>query len=228
MDCTHVERFLPLFVEGELTTELTASLQSHLFVCQKCSESAAEFEASREWLRSSDDPDFDQQFFAELRGSVWQKIEDNERPWFRSFHWGWAAAFALLVLFAGVVFFAQLKQTVPLRAMPQSASVTRPGHRPEETAIKQGATHTSRRMVARHRVRVRDSEPRQLLEPALPVIAETEQTADVKTLEAFRIEIHTADPSIRIIWLVAGKHAADPDESDIEPMTINLTDFGGW
>lgn len=82
MRCTRVEKFLPLYVAGDLARRRTARrIANHLATCERCRTAAEEFNASRNLVRDAATlpPDFDGAFYAELRRSVLAEIE-RERP----------------------------------------------------------------------------------------------------------------------------------------------------
>ena len=79
MNCTHIEKLLPLYVEGDLDAERAETVLAHLNACRQCQECAAEYEESQGWLRSYSPPEFDETFFDGLRQSVQSEIARAER-----------------------------------------------------------------------------------------------------------------------------------------------------
>jgi hypothetical protein len=78
MRCTRVEKFLPLYVAGDLAGRRTERrVTDHLATCESCRTQAAEYEASRDLVRDAATlpPDFDGAFYAELRSSVLAEIK---------------------------------------------------------------------------------------------------------------------------------------------------------
>lgn len=116
MNCTHIEKLLPLFVEGDLDAERMETVMTHLDACQKCQARAAEYEESQSWLRSYAPPDFDEAFFDGLRQSVQSGIaRAPRRPNFFQLiaeRWRWqpvmALAMALLVIVGGLALYSRL------------------------------------------------------------------------------------------------------------------------
>lgn len=116
MNCTHIEKLLPLYVEGDLDAERAEMVLAHLDACRECQARATEYEESQSWLRSYSPPEFDQTFFDGLRQSVQSEIaRAPRRPNFFQLivpRWGWqpvmAAAMALLVIVGGLALYARL------------------------------------------------------------------------------------------------------------------------
>lgn len=116
MNCTHIEKLLPLFVEGDLDAKQAEIVLTHLDACPKCQGRAAEYEESQNWLRSYSPPEFDETFFDGLRQSVQSEIaRAQRRPNFFQLiweRWGWqpvmAAAMALLVIVSGIMIYSRI------------------------------------------------------------------------------------------------------------------------
>lgn len=77
MRCTRVEKFLPLYVAGDLSGwRAERRVKKHLAACERCRCAAADYDASRNLLRAATlPPDFDGAFYAELRRSVLAEIK---------------------------------------------------------------------------------------------------------------------------------------------------------
>jgi Putative zinc-finger len=78
MRCTRVEKFLPLYVAGDLAGRRgERRVANHLATCASCRARAAEYDASRNLLRAAVTlpPDFDGAFYDELRRSVLDEIK---------------------------------------------------------------------------------------------------------------------------------------------------------
>ena len=124
MNCTHVEKLLPLYVEGDLDTARDAALRAHLVWCQACQQLAAEYEESQQWLHSYAPPDFpaefDEALFDELSAAVRREgTRENTRPGFLQLiapFWGWhpvlAASLALLTIVCGLALYLRFKQAL--------------------------------------------------------------------------------------------------------------------
>jgi hypothetical protein len=146
MNCTIVEKLLPLYVEGDLAVQETAKVRAHLSSCDYCRSRAEEYSASQSRLHNFAVPEFGAEFFEQIRGSVLAEI--NSRPvsrpsFFQTFRplfiWRPAAAFsfALLVLFGAVSF--GLYRSLTTRAAPLLAIETSRGEfNPVEMAEASG------------------------------------------------------------------------------------------
>jgi hypothetical protein len=77
MRCTRVEKFLPLYVAGDLAgRRAERHVARHLATCESCRGLAEEYDASRDLVRDAATlpPDFDGAFYAEIRRSVLAEI----------------------------------------------------------------------------------------------------------------------------------------------------------
>lgn len=111
MKCTRVEKFLPLYVAGDLVGERRRrAVEHHLATCEKCRLAAAEYQASREMFRAATlPPDFDAAFYEEIRNSVLARIRRDRtlappRRFLRptNARLAYAATLALLLLAAAL------------------------------------------------------------------------------------------------------------------------------
>lgn len=79
MRCTRVEKFLPLYVAGDLAgRRAERHVARHLATCESCRVLAEEYDASRDLVRDAAEtlpPDFDGAFYAEIRRSVLAEIK---------------------------------------------------------------------------------------------------------------------------------------------------------
>ena len=78
MRCTRVEKFLPLYVAGDLAgRRAERHVARHLATCERCRALSDEYDASRDLVRDAAalPPDFDGAFYAELRRSVLAEIK---------------------------------------------------------------------------------------------------------------------------------------------------------
>ena len=105
MNCTRVEKFLPLHVAGDLAGRRALAVEGHLMTCGGCRRAAAEHGASLELLRSSSTipSDFDEAFYEAIRNSVLARISRDQLaprrfPIFFGARPAHATALALLVI----------------------------------------------------------------------------------------------------------------------------------
>lgn len=121
MNCTKIEKLLPLYVEGDLTEREASEVRSHLSSCNFCRNLSEEFAASQERIRNFAVPEFGAEFYERLRGSVLTEISSRhvERPSvFRTLfpaRPALAASLATLVLFGALFSVALYRSLVKNR-----------------------------------------------------------------------------------------------------------------
>ncbi|HEV7906440.1 MAG TPA: zf-HC2 domain-containing protein [Pyrinomonadaceae bacterium] len=114
MRCTRVEKFLPLYVAGDLAgRRAERHVARHLATCERCRGLAEEYDASRDFVRAAAGtlpPDFDDAFYAGIRRSVLAEIKREHTrlappsPTFAGFaslfnpRFAYAASVALLLI----------------------------------------------------------------------------------------------------------------------------------
>jgi hypothetical protein len=215
MNCTQIEKLIPLYVGGDLKPPEIDEVRRHSELCVFCRELIAEFDESQSWLRGFVAPQFDETVFDDLRDAVRREITRTEmRPAFiGSFEPFWNLRFviggslALIFLTAGLAFFSS--QTTSSNRNPiavaddndKGARVDDPPQINQTIAPRSGQKHNAIGRTNRtggHAARLR------------PGRRNTRQNADIAVnqpmnedgdSEMLRIEIQTADPNIRIIWL---------------------------
>lgn len=223
MNCRDVEKLIPLYTGGELNPAEVAGVRRHIESCERCREVVAEFAESRAWLRELGVPAFDEAIFDNLRAAVREEtarvqsgssLFDLLAPvWNRRA--GIAASTAALLL-SGLLIYTYRPKPVE---EPLTTSRPASGDNQEEIADIDIPQHNRRRKApATHH-------PRRLLLPSidngktevnLPVITLNNRIGgsefklpshseianeDMDRKEMLRIEIQTADPNIRIIWI---------------------------
>jgi hypothetical protein len=78
MNCTKIEKLLPLYAGGDLAGRQSTEVRAHLSSCEGCRSLAEEFAASQERVRNFAVPEFGAEFYEKLRGAVLAEI--NSRP----------------------------------------------------------------------------------------------------------------------------------------------------
>jgi len=231
MNCTRIEKLIPLYTGGDLPDEEETAVRNHLASCEKCAGIAAEFEESRDWLRGYASPHFDQPVFDDLRDHVLTKIARAQTrpslfellaPVFNR-RFAFASALTLALLVAGMIFYFNRKtnQTPDISHKSKNGVMqknnadnptmnTQPAGEQEKTALR----HFSRRSTIIVLPYVTTPDPKTIAlksdlidlrlitgEAGNLSIVEI-QTAEVSiSQEMMRFEFQTADPNIRIIWL---------------------------
>jgi Putative zinc-finger len=226
MNCTQIEKLIPLFTGGDLPAEEETAVRNHLATCEQCAGIAGEYDESRDWLRGFAMPQFDQGVFDDLRDRVRTTIARAQTQpsllelltpiWSRWFALASASALALLAI--GMIIYHN-RQTVPQPDLSRKGRNEAPR---TKTGNSTSAVHTSgeqQKTTAKHRSRrskiftlpyTETPDPKTIALESYPidlrlVIGEAvnldvSQTADTVE-EMLRFEFQTADPNIRIIWL---------------------------
>lgn len=197
MTCARVRESLPLFVEGDLTAAEASSLGAHLAGCAACREEEAAFRASQAFLKEVPTPVFDETFHADVRRAVRLRIsaEAETRRRFAFVRlWATLAATAAAILVAFLlVRRPQHETTFAARPTPAPAA-------PEAPAVAQTpavlAPAVPAASVAAHPHSHRPALARHAPRPATDIPRVT------------RIEMRTANPNVRLIWLANAGDAA--------------------
>jgi hypothetical protein len=238
MSCQRAGALLPLHVAGDLPARQAQSVARHLAACTDCRGAADEYAASRAWMQTGAQPVFTDEFYADMRGAVLQRIRQEQRPahYFaprRTPRLAYVAAVLALVSVLGALAWrAQVKRTSskalalveqskPRVPSPAPTPVNAPPPAHSAVSEQPHATIAERRRPRRGAaaVRVDHSWP-----APLEAVARTTQTASLPPpaapaepgraahgAETARIEMQTADPNIRIIWLAPEPAAVQPD-----------------
>jgi len=78
MNCQQIQDLLPLYVGSELEEEeSTRVVSAHLQDCETCSGAAREYRETRKLLQTFVPPTFTEEFYAQMRQSVWQKVDEK-------------------------------------------------------------------------------------------------------------------------------------------------------
>lgn len=226
LNCKRASRNVPLFVAGDLSGDLNREMVNHLAICKECDRLAHEFRKSNSLLTEACAlPEFDAQFYDEIRNNVLAKITRDgmlSRPRF-GHRWIYASAFALMLVAFAVMFVrGRATQNAPqdmvstIRTAPNTAS----NQEPESASSLQSKDlprKSQRPSISQKPVRMTLSRPtsqqfqsaRNLSAPSGgPQVSPSELAS---ASEVSRIEIQTSNPNIRIIWLVADKRGARED-----------------
>ena len=211
MNCTRITPLLPLYASADLPAPQLAQVSAHLAQCESCAASAAEFISTRAWLREVAAPEFDETFYAELRYAVRQELAAQPaRAAWRTLQWKPLAVAAALLLLT--IFSLRLFQTkgvpptdiVKTPASPQLPDAGRTPMLPANVFAQTQKVIQPLRNVWRQRVRTvpkLETAPEEVAMAEPANVPELPPAANVVEPEMLRIEMQTADPSIRIIWL---------------------------
>lgn len=222
MNCTQIEKLIPLYVGGDLNRKRAAAARRHIESCERCSGMVRAFEESQCWLRELKTPEFKDAVFDDLHIAIHEGIAQTQPSTslfeqlaplcnLRSAIAGMSATVLLTV---GYLFYSDHQKSAgkpDTDATPANRQIS------EEIAagdtsqqIKRDKRHN--KMKTPHRSRRSSSLPVVTLNNhfgssgfALPsqaeIVAKENTNEDPERREIIRIEIQTADPNIRIIWL---------------------------
>jgi len=223
MKCKLFEELIPLYVGGDLKPSEADDLRHHFTDCAQCRRLHEEFQSSQSWLTKFAKPEFDEASLATMRASVLNEIERLERRgnWL---HWllpKWNPRLVLAVSTAALVAVTALSVTVyriqiaSLKLGDDQVSAV-PGGYPRQITPdnQQVSTATVKeRRVPRSKLSESGLLPEEafnnggfsnaLEPPVIPAEPAAEEViqAEPEEKEMLRIELQTADPNIRIIWL---------------------------
>jgi Putative zinc-finger len=194
MKCSRVERILPLSVGEELEGRQKREVEEHLAACEGCRLLQRDLLRSRAWIASIPVPPLGEAESGELRRGVWREIESRglraggAPPRYRRFALSGAAGLLVAVL-AGLSVLSRGRPggvaSPPAAAVPAA---------PEETVAAVAPPRT---------VAVEESAaPEPVPAKARPLRARAGRDTGAVPSEVVRIEFQTANPDVRIIWLV--------------------------
>lgn len=229
MKCEHFENLIPLYVGGDLEPPQADDLRQHLTGCAHCRRVTEDFQASQTWLTGFAVPEFDEASFATMRASVISQIERQEKRG-RLIEWllpkfsprfVLASAAIALAIVSGLVAAVYRQQPSPSR-IGGEVIADNGSHRNQAagdgkviTAGGQISTTTGkeRRFPRSKRADSTLLPPEAfnnggfsnpLEPPVIPdeqPVTEPAPATEPEEKEMLRIELQTADPNIRIIWL---------------------------
>lgn len=237
MNCRRIEKLIPLYVESDLEKDEAAQVFAHACACAGCAALIAEYEASQQWLRSHQPPEFDDALFESISRNVVKKITERKPSAFFEFfafrfagYRIYAATAAMLIIFAALAFYyysgnpnavtnrdEQANADAPPEEDEKQAPAVvpaRPLHRDNQRAINAASKNLpgkNRKTESANHLR----SEKILAHRATREPSRTTPDAAIKAAEMMRIEFQTSDPNIRIIWL-------SPEETDsqsFKPMT---------
>jgi hypothetical protein len=194
MKCSKVERILPLSVGEELEGRQRREVEEHLAACEGCRLLQKDLLRSRAWIASIPVPPLGQAESRELRRGVWQEIEKRglraggaPRPYRRLALSG--AAGLLVAVLAGLSLLSRGRPggvaSPPAAAVPAA---------PEETVAA---------VAPPRAVDIEESaSPKPVPAKARSPRARAGRRTGAVPSEVVKIEFQTANPDVRIIWLV--------------------------
>lgn len=122
MNCQQVQNLMPLYAGGDLEASRARIVAAHVQSCETCSAAAREYRETRQLLQKFVPPTFTEDFYAEMRQSVWQNIEKKPTsPAFSTIisdlfrpRLAWAVATTLLIALSVVgIYVISRRSAVP-------------------------------------------------------------------------------------------------------------------
>lgn len=246
LNCKRTARMISLYVAGDLVGAPEREVATHLAACDACRRLAEEFSESSSLLTEAcAPPEFGAEFYSGIRHVVLSRIASDQmvsKPSFFRPRWLYATAFAALIIVSAVMlqhYVSARRKTPPdvptVKVQPRSGpmEVSSPGKKHELRGRRSGQSnnilasasrHGSSRhpeetgtpdtLVAVQAARVGSTQ----IEPATQSVANVGPVTLEASSQVSRIEIQTADPNIRIIWLSPREsHEPAPNNHDPDP-----------
>jgi Putative zinc-finger len=195
MKCSRVERILPPSVGEELEGRQKREVEEHLAACEGCRLLQRDLLRSRAWTASIPAPSLGEAESGELRRGVWREIESRGLrageavPSYRRFAVSNAAALLVAVL-VGLTVLSRGRPgpaaSPPAAALPAA---------PEETVVAVAPPRTVGEVDE-------SAVPEPVPAKARPLRARAGRHTGAVPSEVVKIEFQTANPDVRIIWLV--------------------------
>ena len=110
MSCHQIQELMPLYVGSDLEESRARLVAAHVQTCETCAHVAREYRETRQLLQTFVPPAFTENFYAEMRQSVWQNLEKKSpAPAFSSIiadlfrpRLAWAVATAVLIAVSAI------------------------------------------------------------------------------------------------------------------------------
>ncbi|MCM3876988.1 MAG: zf-HC2 domain-containing protein [Thermoanaerobaculia bacterium] len=226
MTCARVETLLALHVEGDLAADESRAVEAHMAGCPGCRAEAEAYKRSQSFLREDGPAPFDERDYAEIRRGVRERLDDRPdrgtlvRRANIFFLEGKRETALALTAAASLLLAASIALRYRPTAVPGPASFARSGAAqaearplslfkknppgaPELTSVAQEAAARA----------VFPSKQKEMVTRSSPLLVGRAPASVVS-----RIELQTANPNVRIIWLVGSQpprpHELETDSED--------------
>jgi len=230
-NCKRISRNISLYVAGDLVGESEREVAAHLVACEECRRLSGAFSKSRSLLtRAWALPEFGAEFYSGIRSAVLADIGSRRsKPSLFRPRWLYATAFAAVVIVSAVMlqhFSSARRQAVQSRALASQVTARPTSDRAKATDLSsspqshgpsgtrgvpaRGKFEPAKRLDASdttQAARINRAQIAQAIESPVSVGPVTLEAAPgaagsaSSPSEVSRIEIQTANPNIRIIWL---------------------------
>jgi hypothetical protein len=231
LNCKRTARLISLYVAGDLVGAPEREVAAHLAVCEGCRRLAEEFSESSSLLTQAfAPPEFGAEFYSGIRHAVLGEMASERmlsKPSLFRPRWLYATAFAAIVI-ASVVMLQHFVSSTrePPRDLVRAPRVTgQPKSGLSEVPSSRKKHELPGTLSARSNQELAPASPRRSyrhfegrkpdalvtaqaardgraqIEPAMQSSTSVGPVALEASSQVSRIEIQTADPNIRIIWL---------------------------
>ncbi|QQS47366.1 MAG: zf-HC2 domain-containing protein [Acidobacteriota bacterium] len=203
MKCRQIEELLPLFAGDDLSEAQAGTVREHLAGCGSCSKLAADLSESVAWFRESPVPLVDNADLAGLRASVNLRIDETRstpgllEQFIASIAWRPVLA-AAIVLLAVALYAFRDENKPPVSRKPdlvREAEIRDGGEVEDPKPVRDRPAGDEKKIKRNRRLKTRPRRDLIALGDAPPPGKKANPS------EPLRIELQTADPNIRIIWL---------------------------
>ena len=201
MTCEKARRLLALRSGGDLPGGREAQVSAHLAGCEPCRSLALDLGRSAAWTKEAVPPPLTDTAYAEMRREVWRRIESGQaRPKAGMIgRLAWAAAGIFAAALAAFLLVPRPRQGSavvarrPPAIRPRATPATQPAVSPIPEAPAAASAAASATSPEPFRVAA-------VSRPRRPARQRSSAAAGDSPVE--RIEFRTANPNVRIIWLV--------------------------
>jgi hypothetical protein len=194
MTCERWGKLLALQQEGALSSRDACRVAEHLEGCGRCRALQRELVQSRHWIESAPAPIFAEEDFAAVRRGVWREIQARRLHSRRGASTARNRAFAAAGLAAAVLGVIWLARRAPEPALERLAS---PAAAPHAASLPAPSSAGASGRPAAPAVASVVSAP-----AARVARAARRRRAALGEAAFSRIEFRTANPNVRVIWLV--------------------------
>ncbi len=203
MGCTHITEIIPLYVGNDLDDAETERVTNHLLSCDPCRSLESQYRESSAWLKSVSMSDVERDPLPALRARVSQRIDSANRSQQLKapirIAAVLAAAAALLIASALSLYLSASTKSVPEIAIARGHVEAGPAEEPVRPVRRK--TRSRQRLLPIIPSPSLTMLPTTPLAPGAHLSSQLAKLATSPVENTVRIEIQTADPTIRIIWL---------------------------
>ena len=185
----HVRDHLAAWIGGDAEEGRARAIEAHLATCEACRDEAETLRQTQSWLKDALELPFETEDREALRRAVLARVSSGSRTRRPLLLWVGAASLAA----ASILLLALRRGPAPTVSVPTPAPKISTGESPSAVPSPAHPMRTARVRPGP----VPRSTPRVVAEPA-------------------RIEIQTANPTIRIIWLARAAQAEPATHPDPE------------